>query len=70
MNEDIEFPLSGDMIANFDQATAHMVNIAVVVGVYYTNLIENDVPPDLAAVLCRDWHARLIGSPQGGDQDE
>jgi len=39
------------------QYDAMIANIAPIVGTYYTRLIENDIPDDLAYQLVLDWHS-------------
>lgn len=55
-----------DPIAAADQAAAATRHIALVVGAYYRNLVEQGVPGDLAAQLVLEYQHALYYRPARG----
>jgi hypothetical protein len=63
MNKDDKNPqdkIPGDVLANMDQMEAFLESLAMPIGTYYKNLVENGVPKTLAAKLVLDFHTNLL----------
>lgn len=50
MNKDTQ------MIADFEQAEAATVQVAIIMGSYYKDLLKNGIPADLAYLLTQEFH--------------